>query len=142
MNEDFGEQLYTVKADNDVSGVMFILIGLIIAIVANFIFAKAILFAISVIFLLIGRYIIRRFKYHFLFFYTSVIFLKKPFSTVVMPVSEIIAIEFKVLPTITKTTIIYYPIVLLANGERIKLYKIYQGEFKQVIDDYKALHGF
>ncbi|WP_314068229.1 hypothetical protein [uncultured Vagococcus sp.] len=142
MVERFGKDLYKVKADNDMSGLTFILIGLIIGLVANFVFAKTLLFSISVILLLVGWYVIRRFKHHYLIFYTSVIFLKKLFTSVTIDANQIRSIEFKVLPTITKTTIIHYPILVMVTGKRVKLFKIYQGEFKQVLDDYQALHGF
>ncbi len=142
MDKEFGKRIYHAKANNDMSGLTFVLIGMVIGVMVNFVFAKALLFFISVILMAFGWYGIRRYKYHYLFFYTSVIFLKKTFSTVVIQANQIKNIEFKELPTITKTGTLCYPILMLESGERVKLFLVYQDEFKQVLDDYKALHGF
>lgn len=110
---DFGELLYAGKTDNNKNGFVFILLGIISFIGANFIYAKMMLMVIGVVFAIVGLYLLLFKQSKKLSIYENAIVLTLKGQELSIPKEQISHIEYQKVKVRRSPVVNYYPVLIL-----------------------------
>lgn len=137
---NFGELLYEGKTDNNKNGYGFILIGILLFIGANFIYAKVALMVVGGVFVLIGLYLLifnRSDK--FSIYEHSIIFVVKGEKFEISK-EQINHIEYRELKVRRSPVVNYYPVLVLKDQNQILINKSFNAvvnrDFEKIMKAY------
>ncbi|WP_054957972.1 hypothetical protein [Paenibacillus dakarensis] len=137
---DFGELLYAGKTDTNKNGIVFILLGILAIVGANFIYAKTMLMVIGGVLILVGLYLLlfKRSEKFSIYENTIVLTLKgQEFS---IPKEQISHIEYEEIKVRRSPVVNYYPVLILNDQRRVLINRpfnsIINQDLKKVIESY------
>lgn len=137
---DFGELLYAGKTDNNKNGFVFILLGIISFIGANFIYAKMMLMVIGVVFAIVGLYLLLFKQSKKLSIYENAIVLTLKGQELSIPKEQISHIEYQKVKVRRSPVVNYYPVLILNDKNKVLINKAFNSiinqDFKKVIESY------
>ncbi|MCR1833737.1 hypothetical protein NSA56_04915 [Oceanobacillus caeni] len=137
---DFGELLYAGKTDNNKNGFVFILLGIISFIGANFIYAKMMLMVIGVVFAIVGLYLLLFKQSKKLSIYENAIVLTLEEQELSIPKEQISHIEYQKVKVRRSPVVNYYPVLILNDKNKVLINKAFNSiinqDFKKVIESY------
>lgn len=137
---DFGELLYAGKTDNNKNGFVFILLGIISFIGANFIYAKMMLMVIGVVFAIVGLYLLLFKQSKKLSIYENAIVLTLEGQELSIPKEQISHIEYQKVKVRRSPVVNYYPVLILNDKNKVLINKAFNSiinqDFKKVIESY------
>ena len=137
---DFGELLYAGKTDNNKNGIVFILLGIISFVGANFIYAKMMLMIIGGVLALIGLYLLLFKRSEKILIYENMIVLTIKGQELSIPKEQISHIEYQEVKVRRSPVVSYYPILVLNNQSKVLMNKAFNSminqDFKKVIESY------
>ncbi|KRG16274.1 hypothetical protein ACA30_00690 [Virgibacillus soli] len=137
---DFGELLYAGKTDNNKNGIVFILLGIISFVGANFIYAKMMLMIIGGVLALIGLYLLLFKRSEKILIYENMIVLTIKGQELSIPKEQISHIEYQKVKVRRSPVVSYYPILVLNNQSKVLMNKAFNSminqDFKKVIESY------
>jgi hypothetical protein len=137
---DFGELLYAGKTENNKNGLVFILLGIIFLVGANFIYAKVMLMVIGGVFTLIGLYLLLFKRSEKFSIYENTIVLTLKGQELPIPKEEISHIEYQKLKVRRSPVVNYYPVLILNDQSKVLINKpfntILNQDFKKVMESY------
>ncbi|KRG17085.1 hypothetical protein [Lederbergia galactosidilytica] len=137
---DFGELLYAGKTDNNKNGIVFILLGIISFVGANFIYAKMMLMIIGGVLALIGLYLLLFKRSEKVLIYENMIVLTIKGQELSIPKEQISHIEYQEVKVRRSPVVSYYPILVLNNQSKVLMNKAFNSminqDFKKVIESY------
>ncbi|MFD1902018.1 hypothetical protein [Enterococcus termitis] len=138
MNE-YGELLYKAKTDSLKNGLVFTILGILISIGANFMYAKIFGYIFGVIFILIGLFFLIFKRKDGISIYEQAIFLHLN-DQLVIKKEDIKEIAYRELNAPKNPVKSYYPILLLKDGQEIFINiafnKLINKKFEAIIKDY------
>ena len=136
----FGELLYTGKTDNNKNGFVFVLLGIIFLIVANFIYAKTFALVVGGLFTLFGLYLLLFKRSEEFFIYENAIVLNHKGQEVSIPKEQISHIEYQEIKARRSLIVNYYPVLVLSDQKKVLLNKVFNSsvnqDFKKVLESY------
>ncbi|MEI3613510.1 hypothetical protein [Pseudogracilibacillus sp. SO30301A] len=137
---DFGELLYAGKTDNNKNGFVFILLGIMLFVVANFIYAKMMLMVIGGVFVLVGLYLLLFKRSEKFSIYENTIVLTLKGQELSIPKEQISHIEYQKVEVRRSPVVNYYPILVLNNQNKVLINKAFNSivnqDFKKIIESY------
>ncbi|MFD1173032.1 hypothetical protein [Oceanobacillus picturae] len=137
---DFGELLYAGKTDNNKNGFVFILLGILLFVGANFIYAKMMLMVIGGVFALIGLYLLLFKRSEKFSIYENGIVLTLKGQELSIPKAQISQIEYQNIKVRRSPVVNYYPILILNDQNKVLINKSFNSivnqDFKKVIESY------
>ena len=136
----FGELLYTGKTDNNKNGFVFVLLGIMFLIVANFIYAKTFALVVGGLFTLFGLYLLLFKRSEEFFIYENAIVLNHKGQEVSIPKEQISHIEYQKIKARRSLIVNYYPVLVLSDQKKVLLNKVFNSsvnqDFKKVLESY------
>ena len=138
--EEFGELLYAGKTDNNKNGIVFIILGMIMCIGANFIYAKMIVMIMGGIIALMGLYLLIFKRSEKFFIYEKAIVIHANRQEYVITKEQISRIEYEEIKVRRSPVKSYYPVLVLDDENKILINKAFnpvinQG-FRKIIESY------
>lgn len=137
---DFGELLYAGKTDNNKNGFVFILLGILLFVGANFIYAKMMLMIIGGIVTLVGLYLLLFKRSEKFSIYENTIVMTLKGQELSIPKEQISHIEYIDLKVRRSPVVNYYPVLILSNQKKVLINKAFNSvlnqDFKKVIESY------
>lgn len=137
---DFGELLYEGQTDTNKNGFGFILVGIILFVGANFIYAKTMLMIVAGVFVLIGLYLLIFKRSESFFIYENTIMLSVKGQAIPIAKEEISHIEYHELKARRSPVINYYPVLVLKDQRQVLINKAFNAvvnqNFKKIIESY------
>ncbi len=137
---DFGELLYAGKTDNNKNGFVFILLGILLFVGANFIYAKMMLMVIGGVFALIGLYLLLFKRSEKFSIYENGIVLTLKGQELSIPKAQISQIEYQNIKVRRSPVVNYFPILILNDQNKVLINKSFNSivnqDFKKVIESY------
>lgn len=137
---DLGELLYAGKTDSNKNGFAFILLGILLMVGANFIYAKIILMVFGGVFILVGLYLLLLKRSDKFSIYENAIVLTIKEQELSIPKEQISHIEYQEVKVRRSPVVSYYPILILNDGNNVLINKAYNSvinqDFKKVIESY------
>lgn len=137
---DFGELLYTGKTDNNKNGFAFILIGIILFVGANFVYAKTMLLVIGSVFTVIGLYLLLFKRSEKVSIYENTIVLTLKGQEFLIHKEQISDIRYQEIKVRASPVVNYYPVLILNDQKEVLINKAFSSvsnkEFKKVIESY------
>lgn len=137
---DFGELLYMGRTDNNKNGFVFILLGILFLIGANFIYAKMFLMVMGGLFTLFGLYLLLFKQSEEFSIYENGIVLNHKGQVLSIPKEQISHIEYQKIRVRRSLLVNYYPILVLSDQKKILLNKVFNSavnqDFKKVLESY------
>lgn len=136
----FGELLYTGKTDNNKNGFVFVLLGIMFLIVANFIYAKTFALVVGGLFTLFGLYLLLFKRSEEFFIYENAIVLNHKGQEVSIPKEQISQIEYQEIKARRSLIVNYHPVLVLSDQKKVLLNKVFNSsvnqDFKKVLESY------
>jgi len=136
----FGELLYTGKTDNNKNGFVFMLLGIVLLISANLIYAKTFALVVGGLFALFGLYLLLFKRSEEFFIYENAIVLNHKGQEVSIPKEQISHIEYQEIRARRSLTVNYYPVLVLSDQKKVLLNKVFNSsvnqDFKKVLESY------
>ena len=137
---DFGELLYAGKTDNNKNSFGFILSGILLIVVSNFIYAKTILIIAGTLFILFGLYLMIFKRGEKISIYENTIVLTLKGQEFPIPKEQISHIEYEKIKVRQSPVASYYPVLILKNQQKLLINKAFNPminqDFKRVIESY------
>jgi len=138
--KDFGELLYHGKTDNSKNSFGFILSGILLIVVSNFIYAKTALIIAGTLLILFGLYLMIFKRGEKISIYENTIVLTLKGQDFPIPKEQISHIEYEKLKARRSPVVNYYPVLILNNQQKVLINKAFNPainqDFKQVIESY------
>ncbi|CAM4192252.1 hypothetical protein [Lederbergia lenta] len=137
---NFGELLYAGKTDNNKNGFVFVLLGILSFVGANFIYAKMMLMVIGGVFTLIGLYLLLFKRSEEFSIYENKIVLTLNGQELSIPKEQISHIEYQKIKVRRSPVVNYYPVLILNDQNKVLINKAFNSivnqDFKKVIESY------
>lgn len=137
---DFGELLYAGKSDNNKNGIVFLLLGILFFIGADFIYAKTLFLVFGGVFVLIGLYLLLFRRSEDFAFYENGIVLTSKGQEVSIPKEQISRIEYQEVRVRRSLVVNYYPVLILNDQKTVFINKHFNSmvnhDFKTVLESY------
>lgn len=137
---NLGDLLYAGKTDNNKNGFVFIILGILFFIGANFIYAKMMLMVMGGVIALIGLYLLLFKRSEKFSIYENAIVLTLKGQEFTIPKEQISQIEYQDIKVRRSPIVSYYPILILNDQSKVLLNKAFNSiinqDFKKVIESY------
>lgn len=137
---DFSELLYAGKTDNNKNGFVFILLGILLFVGANFIYAKMMLMIIGGVVTLVGLYLLLFKRSEKFSIYENTIVMTLKGQELSIPKEQISHIEYIDLKVRRSPVVNYYPVLILSDQKKVLINKAFNSvlnqDFKKVIESY------
>ncbi|MFD2627421.1 hypothetical protein [Oceanobacillus kapialis] len=137
---NLGDLLYAGKTDNNKNGFVFIVLGILLIVGANFIYAKMMLMVMGGVIALIGLYLLLFKRSEKFSIYENAIVLTLKGQEFTIPKEQISQIEYQDIKVRRSPVVSYYPILILNDQSKLLLNKAFNSiinqDFKKVIESY------
>ena len=135
---DFGELLYAGKTDSNKNGFAFTLLGILLIVASNFIYAKTIFIIFGVAFILIGLYLLLFRRGEKILIYENAIALTVKGQELLFPKDQISHIEYEKIKVRRTPVVSYYPVLVLNDQNKLLINKAFNStintDFRRVIE--------
>lgn len=138
--EEFGKLLYAGKTDNNKNGIVFIILGILLCIGANFVYAKTTVLVMGGIVALIGLYLLIFNRSEKFSIYEKAITMTQKGQEYAILKEQINRIEYEEINVRRSPVKSYYPVLVLEGENKILINKVFNSvinqEFKRTIESY------
>jgi cadmium resistance protein CadD (predicted permease) len=137
--DNYGKLLFQSKNDELKKGLSFLILGVLILVGANFVYAKVVLYLLGIVFILAGLYfVLFKRKDEIKIFEKAIVFSNK--EKHVVKKNDISSIEYKEVSVRRNPIASYYPLLILKDGSVVQMNIFFNNlinqELKTIMDEF------